>query len=81
MSSPLLDAAKALAEIGLDRLEDYCRDNPPDRNTCKWCDTAIVSTPWFAPSGTFHMAGGGWMHEATESSQCDRDHPYRFAEP
>lgn len=76
----LFDRVDALiGGISMDQWREYCGQNPPTRATCKWCGVGILSTPWYAPSGTVHLTG--WMHETTEHSSCGRDYPYRFAEP
>ena len=78
MKSPLRLAAEVLGSMPLSSLKEHCKQHPATRDVCKWCGATIMSTPWFSPSGTFHM--GGWIHEVTESSPCGAGFPYRFAE-
>lgn len=78
---PAIGIMNALAAFSLDELEAYGREHPPQHSVCRWCGEPIVSTPWFSPSRTFYLDGGGWMHERTETSPCGAGYPYRFAEP
>jgi hypothetical protein len=77
--SPAMAIMNALAEIPLEQLKKYCGEHPSARSVCKWCGGEIFQTPWYSPSGTFHLCG--WIHGESESSSCGKAYPYKFAEP
>jgi hypothetical protein len=80
--SPLVAAARSIAEVSLDDLRSHVASMPSRKSACKTCGEPIRTTPAVHADGSVHWASGGWEHIETEKAGCEWElHPYGFAIP